>query len=187
MAILTPPWKKLATRQDRKEYRHRMKQAPTPAERIFADRLREAGILFEQQKGLGFYIADFFLSDRLVVIELDGGYHDREEQKRKDEFRDDFIRSCRLPVIRIKNEDAETWPLSKLDRYTIKSRSAYLSAMGRIGSRKARVCREKGWSVSKSERRATRKMFELPQDSPVTFEQVQAYRRQSSCRQLTSR
>ena len=50
------------------------------------------------------YIVDFLVLD-IIVIEIDGGYHSTEEQKKKDEERDEWLRSYGFIVYRITNEE----------------------------------------------------------------------------------
>jgi leucyl-tRNA synthetase len=52
-----------------------------------------------------FFIADFYCSEKKLVIELDGKIHDF--QKEYDEFRSSILRDLGLKVLRIKNEELE--------------------------------------------------------------------------------
>ena len=45
-----------------------------------------------------------FVKERLI-IELDGDYHNQEEQKQKDEVRTEVLRLNGLKIIRFKNEE----------------------------------------------------------------------------------
>jgi very-short-patch-repair endonuclease len=59
----------------------------TSAERRLWSRLRGKqffGLKFRRQHGVGPYIVDFYCSERLTVIEVDGHVHGEELQKRKD-------------------------------------------------------------------------------------------------------
>ena len=58
----------------------------TRAERRLWSRLRAKqffGLKFRRQHGVGPYIVDFYCSERLTVIEVDGDVHGEELQKRK--------------------------------------------------------------------------------------------------------
>lgn len=55
----------------------------------------------------GKFIADLCIPSKKVIIEVDGGYHDNEDQKVKDKIREDYIRSIGFEIIRFKNEDVQ--------------------------------------------------------------------------------
>jgi very-short-patch-repair endonuclease len=64
-----------------------------------------AGFKFIKQKQVFNFIVDFYCSELLLVIEVDGQSHnDRLEY---DKQRDDFLRSCGLEILRISNDDVE--------------------------------------------------------------------------------
>lgn len=91
----------------------------TKSELIFKDRLDGAGIRYMFNKGFiggNFYcIVDFYLPRPYrVCVEIDGGYHNTPEQKRKDWAKDKYLISRKMRVIRIKNEDVETFDLNLL-------------------------------------------------------------------------
>ena len=86
--------------------KNRKKQ--TPAERkMWFEVLRGrklAGFKFTRQKPLNTFIADFYCAELLLVIEIDGLYHN--EQKEYDEFRSQVLwESHGILVLRCKNED----------------------------------------------------------------------------------
>ena len=68
-------------------------------------------------KGLNYFIADFYCDSKKMVIELDGSIHD--ETKEYDQFRDEEMRSKRLHVLRLKNEELSNMDevLSKIRMY----------------------------------------------------------------------
>lgn len=55
-------------------------------------------------KGRQFF-ADFYIKLSNAIIEVDGGYHDTEEQREKDSIRDAYFESIGIKTYRIKNED----------------------------------------------------------------------------------
>jgi ATP-dependent DNA helicase RecG len=57
-----------------------------------------------QQVILG-YIVDFYFPRSLVAIEVDGGYHETAEQRRKDQIKDKALRRQGIVVLRFSNED----------------------------------------------------------------------------------
>lgn len=67
-----------------------------------------------------FYIADFFCFEEKLVIEIDGGYHER--QKEYDTLRTSVINELNIEVIRITNEEVENninTVLKKLHTYIL--------------------------------------------------------------------
>ena len=74
------------TRQNARKLRHDM----TRQERLLWSRLRELngmlGTHFRRQAPVGSYIADFADLGRRLVIEVDGGGHGGETDKRRDEW-----------------------------------------------------------------------------------------------------
>lgn len=50
-----------------------------------------------------FYIADFYCFEKKLVIEIDGGYHKRQEKY--DELRTEIINMLGLKVVRFNNEE----------------------------------------------------------------------------------
>jgi len=63
------------------------------------------GQKFRRQHPVGVYIADFYNHKNKLIIEIDGDYHDTEEQKLKDIERTKFLEYNGLRVIRFKNEE----------------------------------------------------------------------------------
>ena len=64
-----------------------------------------AGYKFVKQKQIFNYIIDFYCSELLLVIEVDGSSHDNKVEY--DKQRDDFLRNCNLEIVRIGNIDVE--------------------------------------------------------------------------------
>lgn len=91
----------------------------TKSEECFKNRLDDLGIRYIFQKGFiggDFYcIVDFYLPKPYkLCIEIDGGYHNSEEQKRKDWAKDKYLRGRKMRVLRIKNEDVLTADIQSL-------------------------------------------------------------------------
>jgi very-short-patch-repair endonuclease len=63
------------------------------------------GYTFNRQKPLGRYIVDFYCKPLNLVIEVDGGYHNREEQKIKDRERQGILEAMGLDFLRFQNEE----------------------------------------------------------------------------------
>jgi len=66
---------------------------------------RPEGYKFLRQKPIGNYILDFYCSELLLAIEIDGGIHKKTEEYDKE--RDGFLNGCGIKVIRIPNRDVE--------------------------------------------------------------------------------
>ena len=106
--------------QNNSKYRINLIKNPTKAELIFIDKLKQKNIRFLFQKG--FYkgdlhcIVDFYLPNPIkTCIEIDGGYHDSIEQKRKDLSKDRYLIERGFKVVRIKNDDVLNFDVSTLE------------------------------------------------------------------------
>ena len=73
------------------KYQKELKEKPTLSEVKFKDILDEMDIIYDFQKKIftqdSFFIVDFYLRKSRIVIEIDGGYHDKrfEHDKKRDE------------------------------------------------------------------------------------------------------
>lgn len=89
------------------EFQKELRENATEAEKIFYKYLEDHRVNFEFQKILcpdKCYIVDFFLVDYKVVVEIDGGYHDNEEQQQKDWQRSlEIYRKFGYKTFRLKN------------------------------------------------------------------------------------
>jgi len=87
-----------------------LRRNETIAEKLLWEKLRNnqlEGLKFRRQHPVNIYIADFYCHKFKLIIELDGDYHDQEEQKQKDEVRTEVLRLNDLKIIRFKNEEVE--------------------------------------------------------------------------------
>lgn len=89
-----------------------LKKKATKSELMFRGRLINSGIAFQFQLVIGFYITDFFIHKKALIIELDGGVHN--DQKEYDARRDQWLSKFGFTIWRIKNEDAATFDLTKI-------------------------------------------------------------------------
>lgn len=64
--------------------------------------LKNHAIAFEGESA---YYPDLVMLDEKIIIEIDGGYHDEEDQLSFDKYRDNAFYTNDFSVIRIKNED----------------------------------------------------------------------------------
>ena len=87
-----------------------LRRNETNVEKLLWEKLRNnqlGGLKFRRQHPVNIYIADFYCHKFKLIIELDGDYHNQEEQKQKDEVRTEVLRLNDLKIIRFKNEEVE--------------------------------------------------------------------------------
>jgi carbamoylphosphate synthase large subunit/very-short-patch-repair endonuclease len=91
-----------------------LRQRQMPAEQFLWELVRDHrldGFGFRRQHPLGSYVADFYCPALKLVIELDGGIHQRE----RDRARDEAMAHFSLHVMRINNDDLLADPEGTLD------------------------------------------------------------------------
>jgi very-short-patch-repair endonuclease len=66
-------------------------------------RRKQTGHKFVKQKPIDRFVVDFYCSELSLVIEVDGGSH--EKKKERDSLRDSFLKSCGIKTIRFSNEE----------------------------------------------------------------------------------
>ena len=72
---------------------------------LWYDFLKTLPIMVHRQKVIGPYIVDFYIAEAKLVIELDGSQHYEEEGRHTDEFRDAYLQSRGMTVLRYSNTD----------------------------------------------------------------------------------
>ena len=72
----------------------------------------QLGVRFRRQYGIGRYIADFYVPQLRLVVELDGSQHYSAEGRQYDEIRTKSFESIGIQVIRFANHEV----YSALDR-----------------------------------------------------------------------
>src|SRR3990167_252441 len=102
----------MRTAKELKEFKRQMTSKPTLYERRFAEVLNKSGVNYKQQMICGFYILDFVLPEKMIVIEIDGKTH--EKTKNYDNRRDEFLSSIGYKVIRKKNEQVESFDIKPI-------------------------------------------------------------------------
>lgn len=104
----TKPYKEEPKENTAEYYKHILEVNATYAERLLKTFL--AGkIDFEFQKIIytdnkHFFIADFYIPSKNLIIELDGEYHNEAKQQEKDIWRTKILKSLGYRVIRFKNK-----------------------------------------------------------------------------------
>ena len=122
----TKPYKEKPKENTAEYYKHILEVNATYAERLL--RIFLAGkIDFEFQKIIytdnkHFFIADFYIPSKNLIIELDGGYHETLEQKQKDAWRTGMLNSMGYKVIRFTNSQILSsydldWVLKIINKY----------------------------------------------------------------------
>lgn len=83
-----------------------MRKNPTPAElKIWNELLsnRPQNYKFLRQKPIGNYILDFYCSELLLGIEIDGDIHQQNQEY--DNQRNDYLTACGIKIARFKNDE----------------------------------------------------------------------------------
>ena len=75
--------------------------------RLWYDFLKGLPFTVNRQKVIHHYIADFYIAQAKLIIELDGSQHTREEQQNYDLERDRYFREQGLTVCRYTNLDIQ--------------------------------------------------------------------------------
>ena len=82
----------------------------TPQERKMWQLFRNHGFLgyeIRRQYPIGRYIVDFICRSKKIIIEIDGGQHNREENLVYDKERTEYLNSIGYQVIRFWNNDID--------------------------------------------------------------------------------
>ncbi|MFZ6015140.1 MAG: endonuclease domain-containing protein [Patescibacteria group bacterium] len=90
------------------DMRKELRMRSTQAEDILWQKLRKKQMLgykFFRQFGVLNYILDFYCPKLRLSIELDGGYHDQDENVLFDKHRTGIITSLNITEIRFRNEE----------------------------------------------------------------------------------
>ena len=89
-------------------YARQLRKEQTDAEKLLWHLLRGrrfCGFKFRRQFPVGGYILDFYCHDARLAVELDGGGHNEEEQRRYDEERTKVIQAANIRIVRFWNND----------------------------------------------------------------------------------
>ena len=85
-----------------------LRRNATPSEKIMWQRLRNrklGGFKFYRQHVIANYIADFLCKDAMLVVEIDGEYHQDDAQLIRDQHRDAGLGLIGYRVLRITNSE----------------------------------------------------------------------------------
>jgi nondiscriminating glutamyl-tRNA synthetase len=83
---------------------------PTKAEDALWQQIRNSklGLKFRRQHSIDGFIVDFFNTEKGLVIEVDGGYHNDKEQKLYDAMRQKLIEEYGITFVRFTNQQIES-------------------------------------------------------------------------------
>jgi leucyl-tRNA synthetase len=84
-----------------------MRKEHTEAEAVMWELLRndQMGVKFRRQHPIENYIVDFISLQEKLVVEIDGGYHEGQDQKKYDEMRTKTLNEIGFKVLRFTNEE----------------------------------------------------------------------------------
>jgi len=91
-----------------KDRRRELRRNQTEAEKIFWAHVRNRqfhGMKFFRQYSFGPYIVDFYCPALKVVVELDGGHHNQDDNRVYDAARSEFLHAHGIKVLRFWNHD----------------------------------------------------------------------------------
>lgn len=101
------------TRYDRKvtDFRlncaKKLNKRPTKSELQVIEILKGFGIEYIQNYLIKRYIVDFYLPKFNMILEIDGGYHNKPKQRTKDLIRDSWFWRYGYKAYRFKNEEID--------------------------------------------------------------------------------
>lgn len=90
-----------------KEYGRENRKNPTEAEELVWQRIRnnQLGVKVRRQHAIQGFIVDFALLEVNLVVEIDGEYHNKEDQIIYDKARTEYLGTFNLQILRFTNED----------------------------------------------------------------------------------
>lgn len=98
-----------------KRRKNRLLKLQTNFEAMFAFRLRQSGVTYQEQVIIGRYIVDFLIPAKMAIVELDGSQHWMSPRQRDhDRERDAFLQTIGFTIFRIPNAGARLWDISQL-------------------------------------------------------------------------
>jgi very-short-patch-repair endonuclease len=106
-----------------------MRRQPTEAENKLWQVLRNRqldGFKFRRQHAIGSYIVDFVCIREKLVVEIDGEYHNTDEQRAFDEARTTYLNALGFRVLRYTNKEV----LTNLSEVVVALRAALTSPPG---------------------------------------------------------
>ena len=93
-----------------KDRARRMRKAPTPSEDLLWQALRNRqfrGLKFLRQHPIGPTIVDFYCYEKRLVVEVDGGLHQKRDVREHDKARQEYLEAYGLTILRCSAEEVE--------------------------------------------------------------------------------
>ncbi|GAI06467.1 unnamed protein product [marine sediment metagenome] len=94
------------------KYAKENRKKPTPAEKQLKKLLLCWHIKFRTQRMMDFYIVDFLIPERWLIVELDGKYHNNPQQRSYDKRRNEYLQKKGFSILRFWNEKVFKQPES---------------------------------------------------------------------------
>lgn len=113
----TPPTIEKPTKAKLNQRAREMRKHPTFAERRIMERLDEIGIRYKFQQVIGWYIADFLIEERILILEIDGSHHYSEQGEIKDFKRTKWLAQFGFKLLRIPNENVNLFNLAEINQF----------------------------------------------------------------------
>jgi len=85
-----------------------LRRRQTGAERALWTRLRNrrlGGLRFRRQHPIGPYVVDFVCPEKRLIVEVDGGGHNRDDRAARDEMRTIWLEDAGYTVVRFWNNE----------------------------------------------------------------------------------
>lgn len=85
-----------------------LRKSQTDAERLLWFKLRNRqleGFKFRRQECIGSYIVDFVCFEKKLIVEIDGGQHNEDNTRNKDQARTNWLKSEGYHVLRFWNNE----------------------------------------------------------------------------------
>lgn len=120
----------------------KLRRNATFGERILWFRLRNRkldGHKFKRQYPIGIYVVDFVCTDKKLVIEVDGSTHLRDEARKRDRKRQEYLEGNGYAVMRFWGDEVKDDIQSVLESIRVKCGilPSHNPSLAREGSRKA--------------------------------------------------
>jgi len=99
---------KMKKNREQIAFARKLRQQQTEAEKALWIKLRKRqleGIKFRRQQAIGPYIVDFVSFEKKLVIEIDGGQHNEEKIRERDEGRTMWLKENGYQVLRFWNNE----------------------------------------------------------------------------------